>query len=148
MRTLFLLLTGAGLLFNPLEANLPWSANESEVMDKARQSSLPVVVFFTGTGWCTWCVKLEREVLDKPEFAKKIEGKVLLLKADFPNSSEASINASPYKKLMDKYGVEGFPTLVVINSKGEKMFEMGYEPGGPEKYADKLLSKLKLAGCL
>ena len=134
MRTLFLILTSAGLLINSLEATLPWTQNEIEAMDKAKQNSLPVIVFFTGTGWCTWCVKLEKEVLDKQEFAKAIEGKFVLLKADFPDSSDRAIDASPYKKIMDQYGVDGFPTLVVIDGNGQKLFEMGYEAGGVGVY--------------
>lgn len=148
MRTFFSIFLGLSLFLgsSQLQAHLPWATKHAEVMEKAQKENKPVILFFTGTGWCTWCVKLEREVLDMPEFANALNNQFLFLKADFPNPSEPAIASSQYKPLMDRYHVDGFPTLVVVNAKGDELFTMGYEAGGPQKYAEKLLMKLRMSG--
>jgi protein disulfide-isomerase len=144
MKRFFSILFASCLLASSqMEAALNWSNNYAESIERSNQLSKPVLIFFTGTGWCSWCTKLEREVLETAEFSRIIDDQFIFLKADFPHYSPAAMAASPYKPLMDRYGVDGFPTIVVVDSRGNKLFSMGYEAGGPQKYAQKLLQNLR-----
>ncbi len=55
----------------------------------------PIVHFFTGTKWCTWCNKLEEEVLDTPEFAELAGKQFVFLKLDFPKKDLKIQTTSP-----------------------------------------------------
>ena len=52
-----------------------WIANFSQAQEIARQKGLPMLLNFTGSDWCGWCIKLKGEVFSKPEF-KTTFGKV------------------------------------------------------------------------
>lgn len=123
-----------------------WLNNYSEAVALSQSTSKPIVILFTGTGWCPACMRLEREVLTRPEFAQAIGQKFIFLKAEFPNYSENSVMASPYKPLLDRYGVKAFPTIVVINASGQELFRVNYRAGGAQSYAQELLQKLNQSG--
>jgi thioredoxin-related protein len=43
------------------------------------------------------------------------------------------------KALSDKYGVDGYPTFVVLNADGKEIGrQVGYSPGGPDAFIAKL----------
>lgn len=119
-----------------------WLKTYSEAVALSQSSSKPIVILFTGTGWCPACVKLEREVISHPDFINAVGQKFVFLKAEFPDYSESAVMASPFKPLMDRYGVDAFPTMVVINANGQKLYTVNYQQGGPSAYAQELLQKL------
>lgn len=119
-----------------------WLKTYSEAVALSQSTSKPIAILFTGTGWCPACVKLERSVLNNPEFAQAVAQKFVFLKAEFPDYSESAVRASPYKPLLDRYGVNAFPTILVINANGQTLFTVNYREGGPQMYAQELLQKL------
>lgn len=128
---------------NPMPANqVNWLRSYSEAVALSQSTSKPIVILFTGTGWCPACMKLEREVISHPEFSKEVGQKFVFLKAEFPDYSESAVMASPYKPLLDRYGVEAFPTMVVVNANGHKLYTVNYRNGGPRVYAQELLQML------
>lgn len=127
--------------FNPSN-QITWLRNYEEAVSKSQSSSKPIVVLFTGTTWCPACIKLEREVLSHPEFVNGVGQKFIFLKAEFPDYTESALMSSPYKPLLDRYGVDAYPTIVVINANGQKLFTVNYQIGGPGIYVRELLQKL------
>jgi thiol:disulfide interchange protein len=123
-----------------------WLRSYSDAVALSQSTSKPIVILFTGTGWCPACMKLERQVITRPEFAQAVGQKFVFLKAEFPDYSEGSVMASPYKPLLDRYGVDAFPTIVVINANGQLLYTVNYREGGPQMYAQELLQKLNQAG--
>lgn len=123
-----------------------WLRSYSEAVALSQSTSKPILILFTGTGWCPACMKLEREVVSNPEFAQLVSQKFVFLKADFPDYSERSVMASPFKPLLDRYGIDAFPTLVVINANGQKLYTVNYRNGGPKDYAQELLQKINSQG--
>jgi len=121
---------------------IKWLHSYSEAVSLSQSTSKPIVILFTGTSWCPACMKLEREVISNPEFSKSVGQKFIFLKAEFPEYSESSVMASPYKPLLDRYNVNAFPTLVVVNANGQKLYTVNYKSGGPNVYAQELLQKL------
>lgn len=151
------MLSSALLMAQPSASSLPslnsaaagkinWLQTYSDAVAQSQSASKPIVILFTGTGWCPACMKLEREVISSPEFAQAVGDKFVFLKADFPNYSESAVSASPFKPLMDRYHVEAFPTLVVINANGQLLYTVNYRDGGPRAYAQELLQKLGQPG--
>ena len=47
-----------------------WYDNLDEAMKESERLYRPIFALFTGSDWCPWCIKLEREILSKPEFQK------------------------------------------------------------------------------
>lgn len=123
-----------------------WLRSYSEAVALSQSTSKPIAILFTGTGWCPACMKLERAVLKHPAFAQAVAQKFVFLKAEFPDYSEAAVMASPYKPLLDRYGVNAFPTIVVVNANGQMLYTVNYREGGPQVYAQELLQKLNQGG--
>jgi len=106
---------------------------------KAQKKNL--LVDFTGSDWCGWCIKLHKEVFDHKEFLEPAQQKFVLVALDFPRGEEAKAkvpNPERNKELQKKYGVRGFPTILLITPEGEVFGRTGYRPGGPEKYVEHL----------
>jgi len=119
-----------------------WLSHYSEAVALSQSTSKPILVLFTGTSWCPACIKLEREVLQHPEFAQAVSQRFIFLKAEFPDYSEAAVIASPFKPLLDRYRIDAFPTIIVINANGQELYTVNYREGGPHVYARELLQKL------
>ena len=106
-----------------------------------------VVIDFSGSDWCGWCKRLDKEVFATDEFRKGAAEKYVLLMVDSPSDKslltpEAAKN-NP--KLVKKFGIEGYPTVVVLDSKGEEVLRTGYQAGGPEKYLKMLDEEIRFA---
>ena len=122
--------------------SINWLRSYAESVALSQSTGKPIAILFTGTGWCPACMKLERLVLNHPEFTQAVAQRFVFLKAEFPDYSEAAVMASPYKPLLDRYGVNAFPTIIVVNANGQMLFTVNYREGGPQLYAQELLQKL------
>ena len=120
---------------------IEWMTNYEDALNKARAASKPIVLFFTGTGWCGWCTKLEQEALSTPDFIGATKDKFVFVKLDFPlnRNSQDPRTQDQNQQLQKKFDVKGFPTIVVIDSRQNQIGVSGYLPGGGKKYADHLL---------
>jgi thioredoxin-related protein len=122
---------------------IDWCDTYSESVNKAKASSKPLLILFTGSGWCPACMKLEKEVLGKPEFVQGVGGQFIFYKAEFNDPSPQGLAATPDSVLLDRYKVNSFPTIVVIDGSGKQLFTLGYKPGGPGVYVSELTEKLR-----
>ncbi len=112
---------------------------------KAVKEGKPIFINFTGTDWCGWCIKLEKEVFSQKAFQDYAKGNLVLVEVDFPRKKEQTAELKEQNKKLDKeYGVEGYPTLYLLDAQGKKLTEdIGYREGGPEAYVAHLKSLLK-----
>ncbi len=112
---------------------------------KAVKEGKPIFINFTGTDWCGWCIKLEKEVFSKKAFQDYAKENLVLVEIDFPKKKEQTAELKAQNKKLDKeYGVEGYPTLYLLDATGKKLTEdIGYREGGPEAYVEHLKSLLK-----
>ena len=98
-----------------------------------------VLVNFTGSDWCGWCIKLKSEVFNHKEFADYAEKHLVLVELDFPQRIEQSQETKDYNKATaQKFGIRGFPTIVLINGSGSEIAKTGYQEGGPLAYVEHL----------
>lgn len=94
---------------------------------------------FTGSDWCGWCMKLDREVFSQPEFQQFARDNVNLTKIDFPQKiPQSAAERARNAELAKQYGVRGYPTIIVLNAQGKQVGRLGYIPGGPRPFIEAL----------
>ena len=124
-----------------------WIDDYEAALKRAAAEKKLVLCDFSGSDWCGWCQKLDREVFAKPEFIEGASKKYVLLLVDSPRDekklSEKARKQNP--KLVEKYEIDGFPSVLLLNAKGEKLAECGYQEGGPVKYLEMLERELREA---
>jgi thioredoxin-related protein len=122
-----------------------WMHDFEAAKAKAVKEGKPIFINFTGTDWCGWCIKLEKEVFTKKAFQDYAKENLVLVEVDFPKKKEQTAELKAQNKKLDKeYGVEGYPTLYLLDATGKKLTEdIGYREGGPEAYVEHLKSLLK-----
>lgn len=131
-----------GVLFftSPIRADESnWLTDFRKAKQEASIANKPMVLDFTGSDWCGWCIKLDKEVFSTPEFASYAKEKLILVKLDFPKiKPQSETEKRQNNELAEKYKIEGFPTIIVLDSKGKLLGKLGYEPGGPQAFLDHL----------
>lgn len=121
-----------------------WLTDFKAASDKAKSENKPLLMDFTGSDWCGWCIKLDKEVFNTPEFKEYAEKNLVLLKLDFPKGkSQPPHEKKQNEELAKRYGIQGFPTIIVLNSSGKAVGKLGYTEGGPSAFIKKLESKTK-----
>ena len=117
-----------------------WTDDYDAALKQAAAEKKLVLVDFSGSDWCGWCKKLDKEVFAKEEFLKVATNSYVLLMIDSPSDDKLlSAKAKEQNpKLVEKYGVRGFPTVLLLDAKGEVVAKTGYQKGGPAKYLEKL----------
>ena len=123
--------------------DLNWQENLETALQEAKLQNKAVLVNFTGSDWCIWCKRLTEEVFAKGDFEDYASDNLILVKLDFPRDIEQSTETKMYNNnLAQKFGVQGFPTILLFNSTGKLVLTTGYQPGGPANYVNHLKSYL------
>jgi protein disulfide-isomerase len=112
-----------------------WGDNYEKAAAQAKSENKLLLLDFTGSDWCGWCIKLNKEVFSQAEFKEYAAKNLVLMEVDFPQTKPQS-NAlkSQNGRLQSQYKIEGYPTIVVLNSQGKKVGDLGYQPGGPKAF--------------
>ena len=144
-----LLATAAFLTFAPTpnlraQSKPGWVDNEPKALEKAKAEKKMVLMDFTGSDWCGWCIKMDKEVFSTPEFKDYAKDNLVLVELDFPRQKYISPQTKKQNaELQAQYKVEGFPTLVVLDADGKELKTFGgYQEGGPKAFIEQL-KKLK-----
>ena len=116
-------------------------------LSKARTGGKDLFLLFTGSDWCAWCKRLDKEVLSKPAFLDFATNEFECVVLDFPRNEklvtarERRINAEVQKK----FDVQGFPFILVVSAPDEKVkFGAGYAAGGARKWVRDFKKNLRL----
>ena len=119
--------------------------NLDEALKSAKENKRYVVAVFSGSDWCGWCKKLEKEILSTEEFRKGAVGTSELVYIDNPKDKEllSEHGKANNRKLTMKYGIRGFPTVLILDGDGDKIARLGYSKDGPEKYLEKIAEEVK-----
>lgn len=117
-----------------------WTEDAAAAVKKAEAESKDLLLLFTGSDWCPPCKRLEEEVFGKAEFADASKHFVLL-KFDFPQGRELPPEVvKQNEEWQAKFGVSGFPTVILIDREQLPFGVLGFEEGGPENYLKRLES--------
>jgi protein disulfide-isomerase len=144
-KLIFTLLACISTLSLSMGAESFWMHDFEAAKAKAAKEGKPILINFTGTDWCGWCIKLEKEVFTQKAFQDYAKEHLVLVEIDFPKKKEQSAELKEQNKKLDKeYGVEGYPTIYLLDAAGKKLTDdIGYREGGPEAYVEHLKSLLK-----
>lgn len=91
---------------------LVWHTSLQKADSLSKLSNKPIFAFFTGSDWCGWCHKLQRDVFAKPEFIAWAKKNVILLELDFPRTKQLSPELMQQNNsLQQAFGISGYPTI-------------------------------------
>jgi len=115
--------------------NLVWHSTIEEAVEVANKENKPILVQFSGSDWCKWCIKLNNEVFFTKGFADYAKDNLVLVNLDFPQALPQTDAVKNYNRTqMRKYGVRGFPTVLLMDKNANVVLQTGYQPGGPSAY--------------
>ena len=117
-----------------------WGTDLPTALNRARSENKMVLLDFTGSDWCGWCIKFDKDVLSTGQFAGYAKSKLVLVRLDFPRHKEQDAALKQANEQLSKrFGVNGFPTFVLLNSAGRELGrQVGYLKGGPDAFIAKL----------
>lgn len=122
-----------------------WLDNVETALNLARREDRFVMVYFTGSDWCSWCRKLDREVLNTTAFQTFMQDYLVPVKLEFPKQAPLLPLQEKYNKsIAERYRVKSYPTLIFFDSNGQELNRRVYEEGGAEKYINSTLARLKM----
>ena len=143
MKKSLLGMTAALVILQVGAAELNWLTDLPQAQAKAKSDNRLLMIDFTGSDWCPWCIKLNKEVFSTPEFVAYANKNLVSVEIDFPrNKQQAPDLKKANQQLQKQYNIEGYPTVIVLNSQGQKVGQLGYQPGGPKPFIAEL-EKLK-----
>ncbi|MDA3838189.1 MAG: thioredoxin family protein [Candidatus Delongbacteria bacterium] len=117
-----------------------WETSYSTAIAKAKKSGKKLLLDFTGSDWCGWCVRLDNEVFSKKEFQNYAKDNLILVKLDFPRSIKQSNELKKQNKsLANKFGIKGYPTIILLDNNEKLLGQTGYQKGGAVKYVQHLI---------
>ena len=119
--------------------NNGWLINFEEAAKLSIKSGKPILANFTGSDWCGWCIRLNREVFVTPEFKNWASENVILLELDYPRRVQQTDEIKKQnRELQQFFQVRGYPTLHIFNvvitdgkTQITSLGKMGYLAGGP-----------------
>lgn len=139
MKKIYLILVFFIGIVSTQAQELKWHTDVKEAMAIGNKEHKPLLLFFTGSDWCGWCIRLQKEVLKTPEFTKWAKEKVILVELDYPRSVPQSDELKMQNKGMEQaFQIQGYPTVwfaTVQIKDGKPAFgglgKTGYVAGGP-----------------
>lgn len=116
--------------------NSTWLTDFKHAQEEAKSSNKLLLIEFTGSDWCPPCIQLHKQVFSTPQFQTYAAKNFVLLKIDFPKTkSLAKELIMQNEELAQKFGIEAFPSIVLLGSDGTKLGErVGYDGDGPADF--------------
>ena len=146
MKTLFLSICSVvALAATSLGGEAVWLHDFAAAKAQAKAEDKPIFINFTGSDWCGWCIRLEKEVFKEEEFQKYAAENLVLVEIDFPKKKDQSAELKAQNKALDKeFEIKGYPTLFLLDADGKKLSgDVGYREGGSAAYVAHLKKLLK-----
>lgn len=126
------------------QRNAVWYDNLEDGIQSAKAEGKKILLYFSGSDWCGWCKKLNSEVFLREVFAEYSYYYLSLVRIDFPKWMHQSDAVKEYNKnLAGKFGVAGYPTVIILNKSGMILGRTGYRSGGADAYIKHLKSFFK-----
>lgn len=144
--TIYLLISIVMLYCTRVEAT-DWETDFKKASSAARASGKYIMLDFSGSDWCGWCIKLEKEVFSQDTFKDFAEKNLVCVLVDFPRKKKQTRELKQQNRdLATKYGIRGYPTIIILSPDGEPVGKTGYLHGGSENYIQHLNEIIKRHG--
>ena len=126
--------------------NNAWFTNFNDAKEKAIKEQKPMLIDFTGSDWCGWCIKLDEEVFSQVDFQEFASDSLVLVEIDFPKNKVQSEELKVQNKaLAEKYSIREFPTILLLSPEAELIEKTGYQSGGAKAYVSHIQNILNTA---
>ena len=120
-----LLLAATALTAAP--AGVRWETSLPAAQARAKAEH-KVILLDIWTGWCGWCIKLQKETFPSPE-AQAVLAKVVPLSI---KTQEVNGKPTADNHFERDFKVQGYPTLLVLDADGKELSRLpGYLPPKP-----------------
>lgn len=104
-------------------ADSAWGTNYKKAQEEAKASNKLVLLNFTGSDWCGYCIQFDRLILSQPQFKDYAAKNLILVEIDFPRQKPQNVETRKQnQELAERYQVEGFPTLILLNGEGKTVW--------------------------
>ncbi|HOQ04573.1 MAG TPA: thioredoxin family protein [Anaerohalosphaeraceae bacterium] len=126
----------------PAHTGVRWYTNFEEALAAAQKENKDLLINFSGSDWCIFCIRLEKDVFAQEAFAKEAEKYFVFMLVDFPNdpSKQSEEIRKQNQQLARRYRFRNlFPTLYLAKPDGTPYAMAEYQPLGPTEYLDYLL---------
>lgn len=130
------------LLFsvNALAGKSGWEESYDKALTEAKETNKLVLLDFTGSDWCGWCMKLDEEVFSKSDFKKFAKANLVLVELDYPRGKNQTKKLKEQNAaLKNQFGIRGYPTLIVVDAEGKEQARWG---GYSKTFLDELKEKV------
>jgi len=108
---------------------------------EAKAENKHVIIDFTGSDWCGWCIKLDKEIFDTEDYKNGIASDFIFVKIDFPrNIQQPNELEASNRELAKHFNIKGFPTIIIVDANGNKVGQTGYIETTPAGYVEHLKS--------
>ncbi|MCE5280004.1 MAG: thioredoxin family protein [Planctomycetaceae bacterium] len=121
-----------------------WGSDVKAAMAQAQKEGKDLLFDFTGSDWCGWCIKLHEEVFSQEPFVTEAPKLFVLVTLDFPRKKLSAELTAQNRQWQQKLGVQGFPTIYLLDAQGRPYAELGYQEGGAKKYMETLNAKRQI----
>ena len=95
-----------------------WTTDLDKAVAQAKVEKKSILVEFTGSDWCPPCIMMRKNVFSKKEFVDAASKNYILVEIDMPRGDKEVSEAN--QPLVEKYKIEGFPTVILLNSEGKE----------------------------
>ena len=136
LATLFLVCCSNALL----AAGDLWQTDFAAASARAADEKKSLLIDFTGSDWCAWCIRLRKEVFNQDAFRREAPEHFVLVELDYPKdkSGQSPALQEQNRALLETYPVAAYPTVLLCDASGKPYAATGYLPGGPETYLARL----------
>ena len=124
-----------------------WETDLNKAIGLSYETKKPIMLFFTGSDWCGWCIRLQNEVFRTETFTKWASENVILVELDYPRKKEQPQTIKDQnKQLQQMFAVQGYPTCHFVmptpTDDGRinlaSLGQNGYMAGGPDAWIAKV----------
>jgi thioredoxin-related protein len=94
-----------------------------EAKELAKKENKRILIILTGSEWCAPCKKMDKKVIENPEFEKYAEQNLIVFLIDLPGGGLV-INSKvyqDYEKFENKYQTNALPSLILTENNGTKI---------------------------
>ena len=118
-----------------------WSEDFEAAKALAEKDGKLVLLAFSGSDWCGWCMKMEREIFSNKKFVTRAKKDFVLVMIDNPSNKNilSPLAKKQNQALAQQYGISGYPCTVIVKPSGEEVKRFtGYQKGGVKPFLAEL----------
>ncbi|MDD4181069.1 MAG: thioredoxin family protein [Victivallaceae bacterium] len=142
-RTLLTLVIAFGMV-SGIFADATWLTDHKQATEIAKKDQKPILMLFTGSDWCGYCIRFDKEFFSQKAFEEFAKDDIVLLEVDFPRKEKLDADTKAQnKKLAKKYGVRGYPTIYIVDADGDVIHQSGYGEFKKSKSSEDYIKTLK-----